>query len=172
MRILYSPPGGDGKYGSWNFIEPNGQSMKFLKECIDETKKDLRELGKQPLTAQSNVTVINSAVAASKSRTAVAQWGLSLKDALENAMMITALWLNKPGQEPNISVYDDYDRFLDSESDIAALQKAREIGDVSQETHLEGLKLRGVLPPEHTLEIERKRQLEEIPSEETDENEL
>ena len=85
-KVLYAPPDGAGNSGSWAYVEPSAQSLTFLAGDIKETKQDLRELGRQPLTATANVTVINSAMAASKAKSAVGAWAIGLKDALENAM--------------------------------------------------------------------------------------
>jgi hypothetical protein len=170
-RVLYAPPsnaGGQG--GEWVYVEPNSQSLKFLADDIDATIKQLRELGRQPLTAQSgNLTVITTAVAASKSKSAVKGWALGLKDALENAFVITALFMGiKTGEyDPTVSVYVDFDEFIEGK-DIEALAAARATKDISRETYHAELKRRRVLSDEfdHDDEKERLAQeaLDETPS--------
>jgi hypothetical protein len=138
--------------------------MEFLQKKNNETKQDLRELGRQPLTAQSgNLTVITTAVAAGKARSAVGAWALQLKDAIENALVITAKWLKKDDYDPEINVYTDFDNFADGGADLAELGSARRAGDLSQETYWYELRRRKVLSPEFNAEKEREKLLEEIP---------
>lgn len=167
-KVLYAPPNGNGDSGSWTYVEPSAQSMTFLKASIDGTKQDLRELGRQPLTAQSGqLTVITTAVAAGKARSAVSAWALSLKNALEEALKITAEWLAVP-YEPEVNVFTEFDNFTDSDKDLTALQAARAGGDLSRETYLSELKRRKVLSPEFDFDEENEKLLNEVPSDGTD----
>lgn len=170
-RVLYSSPDGKGNSGTWTFIEPNAASLKFLSEDIKETIQQLRELGRQPLTAQSgNLTTITTAVAAGKARSAVAACAIRLKDALENALVITSLWLSQSEYKPEVKVYTDFDDFSDTASNIDALVTMRENGDISQLTYWDEMKRYKVLSPEFEAEDEIKRILAEVPSDPTDEN--
>ena len=163
-RVVYGLPNENGTNGKWEYIEPSGASMEFLQKKNNETKQDLRELGRQPLTAQSgNLTVITTAVAAGKARSAVGAWALQLKDAIENALVITAKWLKKDDYDPEINVYTDFDNFADGGADLAELGSARRAGDLSQETYWYELRRRKVLSPEFNAEKEREKLLEEIP---------
>lgn len=163
-RVLYAPPSGDGKSGSWNYIEPAATSMTFQKESIKDTKNDLRELGRQPLTAQSGqLTVITTAVASGKAKSAVSAWAISLKDALENGLVITAKWFGVK-YDPQVDVYTEFDEFTDTNKDLSELGSARKNGDLSQETYWSELKRRKVLSDEFDPDEERKRLLNEVPS--------
>lgn len=168
MKVLYGIPDGAGGHGQWSFIEPQANSMEFLNKSILETKRDLRELGRQPLTSQSEqLTVITSAVAAGKARSAVTAWALMLKDALENAILITSMWMGSD-YKPQINVYTEFDNFIDTEIDITELGNARRNRDISLETYWAELKRRKVLSPEFDAEEEMQRLLEDIPVDEPD----
>ena len=172
MKVLYAPTDGSGKAGSWSFIEPAATSLTFLATDISETKKDLRELGRQPLTAQSgNLTVITTAVAAGKAKSAVGAWALGLKDALENALTITCLWLKVTDYKPEVNVYTEFDSFLDGNDGLEHLRKLREGGDLSQATLWEETQRRRVLSPEFDQDKELERLLKEVPGEDEDEDE-
>ena len=161
--VLYAPMDGSGKAGSWAYVEPSAASLKFLAEEIKETKQDLRELGKQPLTAQSgNLTVITTAVAAGKSKSAVVAWALSLKDVLENAFKITAMWM-KTNVEPSVTVYTEFDSFLDGEDGLDKLITMNEKGKLSTETLHHETKRRRYLSPEFNHTDEMGRILGEAP---------
>lgn len=164
-RVLYAPPDASGKVGKWEYLEPSAESLKFLAEDIDATIQQLRELGRQPLTAQSgNLTVITTAVAAGKSNSAVKQWALALKDALENAVVITCLWLDIPADtyDPSVSVFTEFDDWTDGK-DVDALNTARTNKDISRETYWFELRRRGILSPEFDAEVEEQRLLDEVP---------
>lgn len=165
-KVLYGAPNANGDHGEWAFVEPSAQTMKFLAEDVKATIEQLRELGRQPLTAQSgNLTVITTAVAAGKARTAVGAWALALKDTLENALVLTCMWLGISDYEPEVNVYTEFDDFADGNSDVEALMSAREKRDLSQETLWTELKRRKVLSPEFDADKERERLMNELPAE-------
>lgn len=164
MKVLYGLPDGNGNHGEWRYIEPNANSMEFLKKSIDSTKQDLRELGRQPLTAlSSQLTTVTTSIAAGKARSAVSAWALMLKDALENAYHITQKYMGKLDYKTEINVYNDFDNISDTNADIDNLLTARENGDLSQDTLWFEMKRRKVLSPEFDGEKERQRILNEIP---------
>lgn len=167
-RVLYGVPQENGNGGTWKYVEPNANSLEFLQKNIDKTKSDLRELGRQPLTVLSTqLTTVTTSVAAGKAKSAVTVWALALKDAIENALLITMKWLNIDF-EPEVNVYTGFDDVLDNGNDLEELGKAKERGDISLETYWEELKRRKVLSPEFNVERERKRLLDDIPSEGAD----
>ncbi len=159
QAVLYAPPGTDGSHGEWQFITPAADVLRFLSDDVDKTVNQLRELGRQPLTAQSgNLTKITTAVAAAKGNSAVQAWALALKDALEQALVITAKWLAEP-TSPEVRVFTDFgvDAFEDKAPEW--LIKARENGDISGATLRAEMKRYGILSPEFDEESERERLL-------------
>jgi len=160
-RVLYAPPDGNGNSGSWAYVEPSASSLTFLSSDVDKTKQDLRELGKQPLTATTGgLTVITTAVAAGKAKSAVKAWGLALKDTIENCLACSFKWWNLDANlVPDIVVYDDYDNV--TEGDVAALITARASRDISGETFLSELKRRAILSSEFDFDTEQERLLNE-----------
>ena len=129
--------------------------------------QQLREVGRQPLTASSsNITVITAAVAAGKAKSAVKAWAYKAKDTLENALLITAMWMNTE-YDPTVHVFAEFDDWMEGE-DLDTLDSARERGDLSHETYCEEMQRRGVLSSNFTIERERKRLLTEIPSDGVD----
>lgn len=162
--VMYGVEKANGDGGTWHYVEPQANSLEFLQKNIDKTKNDLRELGRQPLTAMSTqLTTVTTSIAAGKAKSAVTAWSYALKDALENALMITMKWMGID-YEPEINVYTGFDNVLDDGSDIEELGKARERGDISVETYWDELKRRKILSPEFDIEEERKRLLDNIPA--------
>lgn len=162
--VLCAPPSPEGRSsGSWTFIEPNAESLKFCASRIDSTKSELRELGRQPLTAQStNITVLTSAFASQKANSAVQSWAIRLKDAAENALLLTAKWMNET-VEPEVMIDLDFTIDLEGDTDTSLLTM-RAAGDLSQETLWEEKKRRGVLGPDFDPKVEKARLADETPS--------
>lgn len=170
-RVLYGLSTEDGRGSDWKYVEPNANSLEFLQKNIDKTKQDLRELGRQPLTALSTqLTTVTTSIAAGKAKSAVTCWVYALKDCLENALLLTVKWMNKTDYEPQVNVYTGFDNVTDDGSDLEELGKARERGDISRELYWSELKRRKVLSADFNAEAEMKRLLNEIPSDSFDFN--
>lgn len=166
--VLYAPPvPGSTNSSSWAFIEISASSLKFLAEEVESTTKELRELGKQPLTANSgNLTVVTTAFAAQKGNSAIQRWSLALKDALEQACVYTAMWLNE-ADEATVYVKSDYDSDIMGHEDFTEVVSMRKEGDLSQETLWDEAQRRRILSDEFDPEAEKKaleKEAEEGPS--------
>ena len=155
QSVLYAPPNADGSHGEWKWIITDARTLTFLAEDIKETIRQLREIGRQPLTAQSgNLTKITTAVAAAKGNSAVQNWALQLKDALELAWKYTAMWLNE-SVEPEVKVFTDFGVDALEEQAPAWLIQMRQNGDISGTTFREEMKRYGVLSPEFDEDEEK-----------------
>lgn len=165
--VLYSEPDGQGNSGTWAYVSPDAACLTFLQGDIEKTMDQLRELGRQPLTAQSsNLTVITTAYAAGKSKSTVGAWALRLKDALENALKMTCMWLDITPEtyDPKVRVYDEFDDFQnDQAADLTALQTMRASRDLSQRTYWREMQRRTVLSDEFNPEEEEEALLLEVP---------
>jgi hypothetical protein len=63
----------------------------------------MRDLGRQPL-ASANLTVITTANVSMKAHSAVQKWALLLKDALEQAWVLTCKWLKRTDARPSTCI--------------------------------------------------------------------
>jgi hypothetical protein len=163
--VLFAPPDGNGNSGEWKFIEPNASSLKFLADDVKETIQQLRELGRQPLTAQTgNLTVVTTAFAADKANSVVQAWALNLKDALENAFLITAMWLNDKTFEAEIEIDTDFDVNLQNENAPDILIKMFEDGNLSQDTLWQEMQRRNILGSNFNSNKELEKILSETPA--------
>jgi hypothetical protein len=170
MKVLYAPPDGSGNHGEWKYIEPNGETLRFLTGDTVDMRGELRELMRQPLTVNSeNLTVITTAVAAGKTKTLIGAWRLLLIDMLENCFVMTCMWMNIAVEtyDPNVWVFEDFDEFLDGK-DLAELNEIRASGNLSRLTYWEELKRRRVLSSQFDPEQEEQRLLEDVPSDTND----
>lgn len=148
--VLYAPA------GSWAFIEPGASSMTFLQQDLEKLRTEMRDLGMQPLTS-ANMTVITTANLSIKAHSAVQAWCLGLKDALEQAMYITGLWLNVPDINAIVKVHTDFGAGIDSRTEPGVLLQAEAVGILSKETVQEEFKRRGIISDDFDPETEAER---------------
>lgn len=163
--VLYAPPNGEGDHGEWTFIEPSATSLTFLATDIKETITELRELGRQPLTAQTgNLTVVTTAFAADKANSVIQAWAMNLKDCLENCFRFTALWL-KQADQIEVFVDTDFDVNLNDAEGPKTLLATRQAGQLSQRTLWTEFKRRGLLSAEFDPDAEEEALLNDIQTE-------
>lgn len=168
-RVLYAP-GGEGLNTSWAYIQPEAQNLKAISEKSRSIIEDMRRLGMQPMMAKTgNVTATASGIEAAKSHSAVATWANALKDALEQAFVFTAMWM-KSNEEVTVSVHTDFAVGLYGSEEIKELREARAAGDLSQRSYWDELSRRGVLGPQFDADDELDRLIEEIPGEDSPED--
>lgn len=162
--VLYAPPFGDnGQHGDWKFVTVDAAGLKFLADDIKNTEQQLRELGRQPLTAQTgNLTVVTTAFAAQKGNSAIQAWALNLQDALEQAMKITAMWLGDPSQ-PVVTVFTDFSLDMQDDNGPDFLLTMRERGDLSRETLWSEARRRNILSAEFDAGEEVQKIEDEVP---------
>lgn len=142
--VLCAPPANDGKHGEWTFIEPNSQSITALENHLEATQRNMRDLGMQPLT-QANLTVITTANVSIKAHSAVQAWALKLKDALEQALKFTAMWLGDASAAAEIDIFTDFGVDAEADTELDSLLTAQKQGVLSKRTVQDEFKRRGVL---------------------------
>ena len=161
QAVLYAPPHVEtGNHGEWKIIQPEPGCLKFLAEDVANTEAQLRELGRQPLTATAGITVVVAGLASQKASSAVQAWALGLKDALEQAYKITCMWL-KLNEEPIVKVFTDFAIDPNDEKGPTFLMEMRKNGDLSRETLWEEAQRRNTLSADFDPEAENDRLEEE-----------
>jgi hypothetical protein len=156
---------GEGGGGSWKYVEPAATSLRFLADDIKDCIQQLRELGRQPLTAQSgNLTRITTAVAAEKANSAVQAWALNLQDALELAFLYTAAWLRITTPSVQVDINVDFDLSY-GEDDTFGQVLLMGVGDaplISREAVLHEAKRRGILDKAFDPDADLEKLLESM----------
>lgn len=169
MTVLYAPPNGDGQHGEWKWLQVETDGLEFASKHIASIEAQIRELGRQPLTAQSgNITTITAAFAGDKAHTVIEAWALNAKDAIEKALALTEMWLGEAA-DPEVEIKTDFALGLKDDDGSKDLIEARKNGDLSQATLWSELKRRGKLSANFDADEERKRLLEEAPGDPTEE---
>lgn len=160
--VLFAPPqNAGGPPGSWAYIEPSSESVNGLYSRLSEKWDNMREIGMQPL-AEASITVITSANISTKAKSALQAWTLRFKDALEQAFVITALWMGKTKEDaPGVDVYKDFGVDQQSDAALTALLTANQQKELSGETLRAEMKRRNVLGDSFNEEEEKERLAEE-----------
>lgn len=170
--VLYAPPNSNGGHGSWSYVEPAATTMAFLASDVKNTEEQLRQLGRQPLTAQSgNLTVVTTAYAAQKGNSVIQAWVLNLKDALEQAMKFTAQWLNDT-TEPEIVVHADFAIDIESDQAPQVLLTLHERKVISRKALINEVKRRDILTSDYDEDKDLEEVLKELPGEDAEEDEM
>ncbi|MFC3072361.1 DUF4055 domain-containing protein [Shinella pollutisoli] len=161
--VLYAPMNDQGQHGQWQYIEPTAASLKFLSDEVDKLERQMREIGRIPLTAgTAGMTQITAMLQSQKVSSAVQAWAWLLKDALEKAFKFTAMWLNI-NVEPTVFVNTNIAIDIGTDKAPEILRGMRQDGDLSQQTYWEEMRERGVLSQEFEADREIKRLEEELP---------
>jgi hypothetical protein len=158
--VLWAPPDNNGGHGEWKFIEPSGESIKALETRLEATQRNMRDLGMQPLTT-ANLTVITTANLSLKAHSAVQAWALRLKDSLEQAWLLTAMWLRQETKAPEVDVYQDFGVDMEAGTELDSLLKAQAQGVISKRTTQDEFRRRSVLSDNFDPDEEEKRLAEE-----------
>ena len=147
-----------GSDGSYSYVEPNGQSLNFLKESLKETIRELRELGRQPLTAMSGQqTVVNTAAIASKSSSALQAWVQTASQAAAKMLDLTAEWMDVDLPDAvEVNLFDDFDLSSDDPNFAHILEMGRD-GLISRERVIEEAMRRGILGAGYDMEADLEK---------------
>lgn len=164
--VLYAPMNDQGNHGQWGVLEISAESLTFLANEIDKTEKQMRELGRQPLTeGTAGITQTVAAMSSQKASTAIIAWAYTLKDALERAMALTALWLKTDA--PDVYVNTDLAVSTGNDGSLEILLKSKQDGSISRSQYLTELKRRSVLSPDFDEDADAAKLLEEVPADTT-----
>ncbi len=167
--VLFSPLI-EGKAGSWSWVEPQATSLAWLSSELKDKENHIRELGRQPLTAQSgNLTVIMAGVAASKGNTAVQAWTWALKDAAEQAFIFTSMYMGG-SEEPEVWLHTDFPVEGTAEKAPDIILKLREAREISREAFFEEMKRWNIISPDYDAKKDEEKLAEEAPEDPTDED--
>lgn len=151
---------GTGGAGDVKIVEPGAQSITENRNQLELTRKEMRELGMQPL-AEANLTVFTSANISKKASSSVQAWVFLFKDAIEQALKYTAMWLEDKTYEPEIIIHTDFAIELESGKELDALLKAEASGIYSKQTVRGEFKRRDIVSNDLNDEEEQQRIAEE-----------
>lgn len=154
--VLYAPPDQEGRHGMWGVIEPSATSLKFLADERNKTEQQMRELGRQPLTAgTAGLTQVATAYASQRASSAIQAYVYNLKDCLEKAIRYAAQWLGLD-IEPEIRIDTDFAINIGDDKAPELLWQMAQGEDafISRQQFLAEMKRRGILMPEYDYDAD------------------
>ncbi len=165
--VLFAPMDSNGRAGTWKFIEPGATSLQFLASDLKKKEDQIRELGRAPLTAQSvGLTVVTSTYASQKANSAVQAWTFGLKDAIEQALIFTSMFMGG-SESPMVWIYTDFPTEAATEKAPDVIMKLREKKEISREAMFDELKRFNIVSPEYDPKADEEKIAEEAPDDPT-----
>lgn len=146
---------GTGPAGEAKYIEPNTASIKEAREQLELLRKEMRDIGMQPLTS-ANLTVVTTKNVSLKASSAMQMLSILFKDTLEQCWKLTAMWL-KSDAEPEVVIHTDFSIELEEGKELDAILSASEKKIISKKTARGELKRRGVVSNDLSDEEEEER---------------
>lgn len=146
---------GSGPAGEAKYVEPTTSSIQEMRAQLELHRKEMRDLGMQPLTS-ANLTVVTTKNVSLKASSAIQMLAILFKDALEQAWALTAMWL-KSEAEPEVIVHIDFAIELEEGKELDTIMSAVEKKVISKKTARAELKRRSVISNDLTDEQEEER---------------
>jgi hypothetical protein len=149
-RVLYAAPGGDGGgTPNWAWIQPDAANITAVGAHVQSIIEDMKRLGMQPLTQKTgSPTATGQAIEGAKAHSAVQDWALAFKDALEQCLVYTSQWLDEP-ETAEVSIDTDFSIDLETGAELDSLLKLRATADISRPAIITEFKRRGVLSADY-----------------------
>lgn len=150
---------GTGPAGTVSVVETSGSSSAELRNQLELFRKEMRDIGMQPL-AVANLTVTLSNHVTKKASSAVQAWAFLFKDALELALKYTAMWLGDKA-EPEVVIHTDFAVEMEQGNVLDSLLKAEAQSVFSKETVRAEFKRRNAVSNDVSEDDEQERLAEE-----------
>ena len=138
------------------YVEHSGAAIKAGAESLKELEDRIAALSHEPLLTRrsGHETATRVAIDSAAASSALQAWALQLKDALEQALVVTAAWAGGDvKQAGSIQMNTDYALTISS-TDAANLIQLRQAGELSRTTLWAELSRRGLLGPDFDPETE------------------
>lgn len=169
--VLFTGRNSEGSQGKFETLEITAASLKFLADEIAVTKKDLRELGRQPLTLDSGtITRITSAVAAEKGNSAIQNWALLAADAFDRAMAITAKYL-RSSTAPVVNLDPNFDLSIREDDGFDHVLSLRKSGEISRDATIHEAKRRSILDRDYDADADAEKLLDDLETDDLSDDE-
>lgn len=152
------PMGADAK-----MLEPQGVALDAGAKRIEKSEYRMAILGLSMLMSdkRSAETATSKRIDKAESDSALSSHARASQDALEEAVRLTAKWLDielpEKGEERWVAINTDFDNIPLDAGIVSALANLVAQGDLSQETLWAALQRGEILPPDFDPEVERDR---------------
>lgn len=156
--VSYYAPHGEAGESDVKYIGPDAPVIEQVAKSPERIMENFRRLAKQPEIKKSGgvPTATESAISGSRAHAAVESWAALLKDALDQALKFTAMWLNLPDTVTSV-VQTDFIAHSRSVEEANVLGSAQKRGVISKRTEQSELKRRGILSSDFDPEEEEQQ---------------
>lgn len=147
---------GTGPAGDVKIIEPGAQSIVECRSQLELTRKEMRDIGMQPMTS-ANLTVITTANVSKKASSSVQAWAYMFKDSLEKAWKITAQFMGDASFEPEVIIHTDFAVEAETGNELNSLLASEKQGIFSKQTVRDEFRRRKIVDNNLTDKEEEER---------------
>jgi hypothetical protein len=153
-EVLFNP----NKEGSIGWLEYGTGGITAGERDLDKIVEHLSILGLEPLLHRpGDPTATAKAINEARATSRLLQAGRAFGDTLEGVFEDMAMLAGIAEGGGSVQVNEDFGLEVGDSSELDALLKAREVGDISRETLWEGMRRYGVLPDDFDAAAEVKR---------------
>jgi len=138
-------------------IEVGGKSIEAGENELRHLEEMMQAMGKTPLIIKSwgNDTAMGRAIDEGKAQCDLQAWVREIEGGIKKAFELAGEWVGEELPEDfSVDIYDDFGLTLRAAADTETLFKTRGAGDLSRETYLREIKLRGTLS--ETVDIDEE----------------
>lgn len=145
--------------GKWYYVEHAGAAIEAGRQDLKDLEEAMSHYGAEFLTERPGSTTATArALDTAESTSPLQDAVLRFNDAVEQAMVITAKWLNLPPAEAgSVKICTDFTSVGTDQNDYAALQTARDRRDISRVTLLKEYQRRGTLSDDFDEEVDMEQ---------------
>jgi len=149
-KVLYNADAG----GKFYYVEHTGAAIEAGRQSLQDLEAAMADYGAEFLKDRpGDITATSKAIDSAESSSDLAAVVVVFEDAVAAALTLTAELAGLHGTPGGtIELVKSYTPDLADQPGLAALAAARASKDISRETYLNGLVLRGVLPEDFDLE--------------------
>lgn len=138
--------------GRFYYVEHTGAAIAAGRNDLLDLQEQMAAYGAELLRKKPGTeTATGRAIDSAESSSDLAAMAVVFEDAVAQALQKTAEWMNLP-EGGTVEVVKDYGPGEADAAGLTALHNARTTRNISRETYLDGLRLRGVLPDDFDAE--------------------
>lgn len=140
--------------------EHSGASTNAGDNELRHLEEMMQALGMEPLVMRTwgNETAMARAIEEGKGQCDLQSWVKAVEAAIRKAYEFAAEWVGaRLVEDFHVDVFDDFGMTLRSTQDLTHLLGARQSGNLSQETYLREIRMRGVLSETVDIQEEMER---------------
>lgn len=142
----------DNEAAKFYYVESNGAHLEAGRKELQDLEEAMRAFGVQFQVRQSGAESATGRVLdANEVLSPLQAMALGLKDAIENALQLTAMWEGLP-EGGSVTVNTELSLTATEAAEVQALIAARQAGEISRERFVTELRRRGILDDDYDPE--------------------